>query len=103
MAYMPAGHGSGSVTTIDFDGNVNFGSATVHIPERWAVVFKCKHGSFVVEGSSAKQLFSELRTDACVDIEYAIIEEQYDEQWIPVDMDFLRATITPCLAEEEQQ
>ena len=58
VAYSPSRHGSGSGVgpTIDFDGNVGIAitHVSVDVPEKYAVVFKCKHGKFISEGSDQR-------------------------------------------------
>ncbi len=52
--YSPSIHGSGVGPTIDFNGNVGIAITSVNIPEKYAVVFKCQHGKFIIEGSNKK-------------------------------------------------
>ena len=62
MSYAPSQHGSasGMAITTNGKGGMGFGPTfgSVDIQEAYAVVFKCKHGTFVVNDKKAKQLFS---------------------------------------------
>lgn len=71
-AYVPAGHGSD--TAVGFNtgkgGGVTITPVSIDIPERYAVVFKCQHGKFVIAGEKAKGLYQRFeRGDKCT-IEY---------------------------------
>ena len=66
--YMPRRHGS--ATGVDFNLNVTF--SDVDIPEKYALVFKCQHGKFVIEGKGDryKQLWSRFTQGDLADVEY---------------------------------
>ena len=70
LSYMPKNHGSGLGPAFSLsDGSMSLAVTSVSMPEKYAVVFRCSHGSFVVE-SGAKELFSNLQTGQEVTIEY---------------------------------
>lgn len=94
LAYVPAGHGSG--VGISMKGDLSVSS--VDIPERYAVVFHCNHGKFVVEGSQYKPLWLRLREGQPVTVLYREVREcrKVDgvvkpETCRTVDLDFLDA------------
>lgn len=94
LSYMPSNHGSGvGYAFTGRGGGPTFTS--VDIPEKWAVVFRCQHGSFVVDGPKAKELFGRFKQGDAVEIQYRVIYETVQGQDVPVDMDFIDAKVTP--------
>jgi hypothetical protein len=89
VVFTPSRHGDGSGfgigPTIDFDGNLGIAfsssSVDVNIPEKYAVVFECQHGKFIVQGTGAKhkELWSRLHEGELVDVSY---REVYKRQYI---------------------
>ncbi len=85
--YTPSRHGSGSGVGPTFDvtdGNVGiaFTSININIPEKYAVVFKCQHGKFIVEGTDIehKSLWKKLSQGQEVDISYReVFNSVYDD------------------------
>ncbi|MEK6925872.1 MAG: hypothetical protein AABW50_01195 [Nanoarchaeota archaeon] len=79
--YSPSRHGSGSGggPTIDFDGNIGFAftSVSVNVPEKYAVVFECQHGKFIVEGTddAHKSLWKRMSEGDTVRVSYKEIYE----------------------------
>ena len=59
VVYNPSKHGSGVGPTIDLTGEGGVGVAftSVSIPEKYAVVFRCQHGKFIVEGTDQEHKF----------------------------------------------
>ena len=49
LAYTPSRHGDGSGVGITTSGDVAIVSTSVDIPEKYAIVFKCQHGKFIIE------------------------------------------------------
>lgn len=98
MCYVPAGHGSGSGTGISMNGDLSITYTTVYIPARYAVVFGCEHGSFVVTNNDAIRLYQTLSEGDSVDIAYRILynntynkhKELISSQ--QVDLDFIDAS-----------
>jgi hypothetical protein len=94
LAYVPSGHGSG--VGISMKGDLSVSS--VNIPERYAVVFQCSHGKFVLEGSQYKDLWHRLSKDQAVTIHYREVLDCTQEggEVLPgtcrvKDLDFLNA------------
>jgi hypothetical protein len=51
VIFIPSRHGSSSGVGYDLtgEGGLSITSGSVSIPEKYAVVFKCKHGKFIVQ------------------------------------------------------
>ncbi len=88
VVYIPSRHGSGSGIgpTFDMTGDGGIGVAVtnvdVHIPEKYAVVFKCQHGKFIVEGTDKphKSLWEKLSEGQEVDVSYReVYKSVYDD------------------------
>ncbi len=54
VVYNPSKHGSGMGPTISLSGKVGMAFTSVTIPEKYAVVFKCQHGKFIIEGEDQR-------------------------------------------------
>ena len=80
LPFVPAGHGSGS--GLSMKGDVTFTS--VDIPARYATVFQCQHGKFVIEGEA---LWKSLTKGERVTVVY---REKLDRHNRAIDLDFLR-------------
>jgi len=66
-AYLPAGHGSETAIGFDHKGRTIVTPISISIPERYAIVFKCKHGKFIIDGEKAKGLYNRFeRGDKCI-------------------------------------
>ncbi len=50
--YAPSQHGSS--TSIDWLGDGGVRTVKINIPQKYAVVFECQHGKFVIEGSEKR-------------------------------------------------
>lgn len=103
--YTPSKHTTGLAPTvsIDLDGDVHVGLAVtaVTVPEKFAVVFQCPHGKFII---TKKSVYDEHKdhTGKAVDVAY---REQYRTTYdgskgerelverALVDYDFLTATL----------
>lgn len=111
MCYIPSRHGSGSGIgpSIGFDGNVGIAitSVSVNIPEKYAVVYKCKHGKFISEGTDQrhKDLWERFTEGDSVNVSYREVFQSYYEDKDDdddldlvsrtlVDYDFLDAVVT---------
>ncbi len=59
LAFVPEGHGTGT----GFSSSGNVAVTFVDVPARYAVVFRCQHGKFVVQGADErhKNLWQRLR------------------------------------------
>lgn len=93
VAFIPAGHGHD--TAIGFntgkDGGMTITPIDVNIPERYAIVFKCQHGKFVIDGKKAKGLYQKLDRGDKVTISYREVIRVVDGKRSIVDLDFLDA------------
>ena len=83
--------------TIGWDGEFGMGWSTTHVPEKWGVVFKCKHGKFVVQGygSKYKELWSKMEARDNVIIKYHEIYKVYKKKKRRefYDFDFIDAVV----------
>lgn len=70
--YVPAGHGRGTGLGYNFvgKGGMTMVSTRINIPERYAVVFKCQHGAFAIDGDRGKALYAKLKKGDPVTIRY---------------------------------
>jgi hypothetical protein len=98
LAYVPAGHGSSSSVGYSTSGDVTFGGGSVDIPARYAIVFECSHGRFVVEGEQHAALWRRLREGQTVSVRYREVQRCESEDGDPLpntcrtyDLDFLDA------------
>lgn len=88
VVYTPSRHGSGGGMgpTIDITGDGGIGvamtSVSVHIPEKYAVVFKCQHGKFIVGGTDKqhRDIWERFSEGQNVDISYReVFKSVYDD------------------------
>ena len=88
LVYSPSNHGTGIGPTVDLTGDGGMGIAvtSVDIPEKYAVVFRCQHGKFIIEGTDEKykNLWSRLEENQEVDITY---RERYKITYDDIDND----------------
>jgi hypothetical protein len=70
--FSPRLHGSGLGVGITTGGSMALVPSSTTIQEKYAVVFSCQHGKFVVEGSDTKHrdLWAKLKRGQAVDIVY---------------------------------
>lgn len=89
LAFVPEGHGSGSGLTSN--GHTVFTS--VYIPARYAVVFHCQHGKFVIEGDDDRHraLWEKFKEHDQVTVRYREKLEHHDDGNRVVGLDFLDA------------
>ena len=77
--YVPEsrGHGSSSGWNFGEGGGYTVSSASIHTPAKYAVVFECQHGKFIIEGESQryKTLWEKLKDNQIVDVEYKEVGE----------------------------
>ncbi len=78
LVYTPSRHGSGVGPSFDLtgDGGIGFAVTDVSIPERYAVIFRCAHGKFIVQNDQnlVRRLWNELTEGQRVTVSY---REQY--------------------------
>lgn len=86
--YSPSRHGSDLAPTIDITGEGGLGVAIVdvQIPEKYAIVFKCQHGKFIVEGTDRKhkELWGRFNRGDSVTVSY---KEMYKSTYKDTDCD----------------
>ena len=99
VVFAPSQHGSGTSVApiIGGNGGVAFGSVDVSVPEKYAVVFRCKHGKFIIEGgtgSTAQGLWGRFQKGDCVQVWYREVYKTIPaegKKWL-VDYDFRDAS-----------
>lgn len=83
LVYTPSQHGSGvgAGPSIDMTGEGGLGiaivSVSVDIPEKYAIVFKCQHGKFIIECNTPgrKELWQKLDEGQKVKVKYKEVYE----------------------------
>jgi hypothetical protein len=76
LIFTPANHASDVSPTfgVDMNGNANIGFAvtSVTMPEKYAVVFECEHGKFIIQKDQqqAKKLWRTLKKGQAVTVYY---------------------------------
>lgn len=98
VIYTPERHGSGSGMGLDMDLNPTFHTTTVTIPRKYAIVFQCQHGKFIIENDQekSKELWGRLKEGQDVTVYF---REVYTERFqgdsllsrMLIDLDFLDA------------
>jgi hypothetical protein len=68
--YVPSGHGSDIAVGITGNGQVSITPIDLNIPARWAVVFQCEHGKFVIDGARGEHCYQRLQRGDKVTIKY---------------------------------
>ncbi len=91
--FIPKGHGSGSSVGISTDGALTTSSTSLEIPARYAVVFKCSHGKFVIDGERGQYLYKKLSKGDRVNIRYCEVLKNIKGQFTPVDLHFIDANV----------
>lgn len=86
LCYMPANHGEGLGVGTGFTSNgemaVSVTPVSVDIPAKYAVVFECQHGKFVIENDQAKarEMWGRLKRDQKVTVRYKEVwDVKYEE------------------------
>lgn len=72
VVYVPSRHGDGVGPTVGSNGEVGLAFTSVDIPEKYAVVFECQHGKFIIEHNQekTKELWQRLHRDQKVTVTY---------------------------------
>ena len=100
LVYMPSRHGSGVGPTFGMtsggDASIGIAITSVDIPERYAVVFRCQHGKFIIQSAKAKELWQRLKLNQEVTVSYKeVYRTVYDDKKVVsrvlVKYDFLDA------------
>jgi hypothetical protein len=75
--FQPSQHGSG--TAYDLTGKGGLSVTSVDIPEKYALIFKCQHGKFVIQGTGEryKALWKRLSKGQKVDVSYQEVYRVY--------------------------
>lgn len=84
LVYVPRRHGTGEGIGVDLNLNPSLVSTDVTIPQKYAVVFQCQHGKFIIEGNQekAKELWNRLKEGQQVTVSY---REVYDVTYTTTD------------------
>ena len=83
--FVPKGHGTG------WSYGKHGGPVDVDIPAHYAVVFKCEHGKFVIEGDRGENLYNRFSRGDVVKIKYCIVYDVTDKGSNAVDLHFIDA------------
>ena len=101
VVYTPSRHGSGvspQINDLLSDDGPTFGIqvTNIDIPEVYAVVFKCQHGKFIIEGTTKRyrDLWEKLSEDQEVDITF---RELYKSVYEDIDKDGQRDLVSRTL------
>lgn len=95
LVFVPSGHGTGVGVGMSSGGSGVVTSTSVDIPARYGIVFECEHGSFALDGSKYKELWSRLKVGQPVTINYRIEYRVVDGARVPHDLDFITAEPRP--------
>jgi len=70
--YTPSRRDTVIIPTIDFEGNLGISIDTDEIPEKYAVIFNCQHGEFIIQGiqDGYKSFYERLEEGDGVDVLY---------------------------------
>lgn len=92
VAYVPSGHGSDLAVGVSSSGKMTVTPISVDIPERYAVVFKCQHGKFVIDGERGKACYEALQRGDKVVVRYSIKYEVTSNSTNAIGLHFWDAT-----------
>ncbi len=77
LVYTPSNHGDGVGPTINMAGHIGIAFTEIDVPEKYAVVFECQHGKFIIDNQDkAPELWRRLKRDQKVTVRY---NEVYEE------------------------
>lgn len=82
LVYTPSSHGSGISPTIDMNLDLGISFTSVDVEERYAIVFQCQHGKFIIQNDQkqAKELWNRLKQGQEVTVSYKEeFETTYDD------------------------
>jgi len=103
--FAPSQHGTSSGTAISLKGKVSFVSTTVDIPSKYAIVFECEHGKFVIqdegENSRAHNLWKKLKDGQQVTVRYKEVWQVREQVRHLLKYDFIDAE--PASVEVEKK
>jgi hypothetical protein len=94
MCYVPPGHGSDVSVGMTFDGDGNLSPTitpiSIDIPARYAVVFKCQHGKFIIQGDErAKNIYESFDEGDNVTVKYCEKIRFIDSKQTVIGLHFL--------------
>jgi hypothetical protein len=85
LPFVPSGHGTG----VGLSTKGSMVVSSVDIPERYAIVFQCQHGRFVIEDHP--DIWKRLRVGQAVTVHYREVIEVENGKRAIVDLDFIDA------------
>ena len=100
LVYTPSLHGGGVGPTFGMSGSgdatLGLAITSVNVPERYAVVFLCQHGKFIIQSAKAKELWQRLKLNQEVTVSYKeVYRTVYDDNKVVsralIKYDFLDA------------
>lgn len=94
--FVPKGHGHDVAVGYNAGkrGGVTITPVNINIPARFAVVFKCQHGKFVIDGPRGERLYKKLSKGDRVVIRYCEVLEVKDGITTPVELHFIDANVS---------
>lgn len=93
IIYSPGQHGSGSSIGIDTNLDIQIMSTDINTSPQYAIVFKCMHGRFVIQGESEqyKKYWQSFNKGQTVTIEYKEIYNIENNRRTLLKYDFIDA------------
>lgn len=93
--FVPKGHGSDVAIGFNSgkDGGITVTPVDIDIPARYAIVFKCQHGKFVIDGERGETLYKALSKGDQVTIRYCEVFEVREGQTNAVGLHFITADV----------
>lgn len=81
VIFSPSQHGSGTGVGFSMGGDVSITSHSVDIAAKYAVVFRCRHGKFIIqgEGERYKQLWQRMVKGNEVTVTFREVHRQYKD------------------------
>lgn len=72
LCFVPKGHGSDTALGFNMGkgGGLTITPVDIHIPARYAVIFQCQHGKFVIDEKRGESLYKTLSKGESVTIRY---------------------------------
>ncbi len=69
-AFVPEGHGTGTASGYTSNGDYHYSTVKTKIPARYAVVFQCQHGKFIIDGDRGEYLYKKFSKGDKVIVSY---------------------------------
>ncbi len=91
--FVPKGHGSDVAIGYNAGkgGGLTVTPVDITIPARYAVVFKCQHGKFVIDGERGMDVYKKFDKGDKVTIRYCEVFEVTKDSTNAVDLHFIEA------------